>query len=253
MKKVLILLGVLVVLGIGAVVFFIVAVLNAGGQPQKEFFEAVMSGDSKRVTAMFDPALAEEVDEPVLAAWMKAFKDTVGGYDKMSPMDFSVNTNIRNGVKVTECSGTAKFQKGKAHSELTYRNGKLTRFNVKPENMREDWFAAGPTDTKLYRQRGEALLRMVASGKAEDAHAMMHASLRKEVSLDKLKQMQATVAETFGAVRGMKFEREEFNGQAGKLRVRFSVECEKAPAAGDVLFEFVGLKGHILGFNLNKP
>ena len=39
----------------------------SGEELQKNFFAAVLSGDANRVTALMDPALAAEFDEPMLA------------------------------------------------------------------------------------------------------------------------------------------------------------------------------------------
>jgi len=61
MKKTLIILGVLFLVLIVVLVGVLVWAGSVGQAKQEQFFRAVMSGDAKQVTAMFHPALRDEV------------------------------------------------------------------------------------------------------------------------------------------------------------------------------------------------
>ena len=103
---------------------------KAGAKEQEKFFAAVYSGDPKQVLALFDPRLVEEVDEPVIAEWMNAMKETLGEPEGLKASSFNTNKKYEDGVVVTESSGKIRFEKGEAESKLVLHNGKIVEFNV---------------------------------------------------------------------------------------------------------------------------
>ena len=252
MKKVLIVAGALFLILVAGFVAVLVWGQRAGQGIQEKFFRAVMSGDPQQVTAMFHPALREEVDEPVLAVWMRAAKEGLGAFQGLSKTDFSTSVEYKDGAKNTESKGKVLFEKGQAQSLLVFRDDQIVKFEIESERIGKDWFKAGPADAVLYLGRGQTFLDAFAGGRTKDAFAMMHAELQKQVPADKLQAMADQVAQAFGKVQSLKPARDEFDPTAQTLCVYYRAECEKTPAEADVLFRFLGLKGHILGFNM-KP
>ena len=251
MKKVLVLLGVLFVVAVALVVVFFVTLHRTGGGMQETFFAAVATGDPKQLTAMFHSSLVRQVDEPVLAEFMKLVNDRRGRFRGLRKMNWNTAMRTEAGVKIVESRGTVEFEKGPATSELVFHNGKLIKFFLSWENFPKDWFT-GPADTALYRRRGEAFLKAFLERRGDDAFAMMHPALQKSMPAPKLKAMIAGVTAKAGGVKGIEHDAEEVSkGRPVHLKVRYKVVCEKASTTAEVDFQFVGLKGHLVAFDLN--
>jgi len=249
MKKVLIVLGIVFLAVIAGVAALLIWAGASGSAIQEQFFTAVLSGDPGQVTAMFHPALKEEVDEPVLAAWMVAAKKNLGSYQGLSKTDFNTSTKYEGGQKITESSGTVNFEKGQAHTELAFRDGKLVKFSVKSDKLPDDWFA-GPTGTELYRERGKEFLTLFMSNKPDAAFNMMHPALKAKMPLDKLTKLVADNCSKAGKLRAVTYQSEKYDPKEQVLEVHYALECENASVVPLVKFEFVGLKGHLVAFNL---
>lgn len=244
------------------IVFLVVIVLFAGllfwaqtsgAALQEEFFQAVGSGKSDQVLALCDPALREQIDEPVLVAWIAAVNDRLGPYQGLRKTDFDTSSKLVDGATLTESKGTVDFQKGSARSELFFRDGLLVKFSVESDQLRDKWFQ-GPASNDLYRERGKQFLTHLAAGEADKARAMMHEALQEAMPLDKLQASLAALREKTGALKSIAWVKDEFEDKDGqRLKVFYRAEFEKRPMAGDVQFRFVGLKGHILAFDLAEP
>ncbi len=223
----------------------------SGGAEQRAFFTAVGSGDPAKVTALMDPALKAKIDEPVLAAWMKAFNAQLGPFVGLDPADFHTTTNTKNGVTIKESKGTVKFQKGTAECRLVLRNGLITDFSVKSDKMKGvRWFDKLP-DTTPYRARGKECLTMLLSGQVDKLYPTFHESLQKAIPLPKLKAMMANITRQTGPVQSVKFLSERFQPQGTPtLTILYNVVCQKGKTIASVTFQFAGWKGHLTGFDL---
>src|SRR6266480_7081976 len=124
-KKLLIILAALGVVLIGCLALcggFLFWAQRAGTELQTRFFTALDSGNVNQVQAMLHPALREEVDEPLLAAWMAEVHRDLGKFQGLSKTDFSTSVSYADGAKVTESTGTVNFEHGTAKSELIFRD-----------------------------------------------------------------------------------------------------------------------------------
>jgi len=247
MKKVLMVLGVLFLIGIVGFVALLFWAHSSGSGKQEKFFDAVLSGETAKFFAMTHPDIRDGIDEPVLAQWMKAFKENLGELEGLSAADFS--TNVEGNVLKTE--GTVKFTKGSAHSQLTFVDDQIVQFNVESDQMPDDWFK-GPSDTAVYRQRGEKLFRHLVGGEADQAHAMLHENVQAQFSLAKVKEVAASIQTQFGALKSITFDSDAYEKTAtGQfLDMVFQFAFEKGKAEGAVRFQFVGLKGHPVRFGI---
>jgi hypothetical protein len=90
------------------------------------------------------------------------------------------------------------------------------------------------------------------SDKNEAAHQMTHENFRKEFPPEKLKDTIAKVREEAGKLKSVTYKSERFVAKPKDqtLTVFFNVKGEKAELPGKVEFQFSGLKGHIIGFEV---
>ena len=226
---------------------------ESGEELQRTFFAAVLSGDANRVTALFDPSLQAEVDEPILAQWMAVFKTNLGELKGLSKTNFNTSTNVTSAGRFTQTSGQVNFEKGDANSELKFKDGKIVAFDIVSGKMKNaDWLklpAAG--DRQLYRDRGKQFLTFFLTDKPEDASAMMHKSLRDAAPMEKLKKMMADVAAQTGAMKSVEYLSEE-PGPSDDVKILYKVQGEKASTVASVKFQLDGMKLSLLAFKLNE-
>ncbi|MBN1341582.1 MAG: hypothetical protein JXQ73_02830 [Phycisphaerae bacterium] len=250
MKKILMILGAVFLVLILVCAGVLVWAQRSGSSHQDAFFQAVLSGNAKQVMALFDPALCEQVDEPVLAAWVAAFRDNLGPYKGLSKTDFDTQSKIEGGATITESKGAVDFEKGQARSEIRFRDGKIVAFHVTSDALPDGWFK-GPVGTELYRERGKAFLTDFLSGRPDDAFKMMHKRLQTKLPLEKLKAMTTDFVGKAGKLESIVYDSEVLTpGDVYTLRVVYKVACEKQKPTGTVEFQFDGMKGHLLAFNL---
>lgn len=255
MKKgliiVLSILGGVFLLIVGLVVLVLVLAKDAGSQRQEAFFKAVGSGQPRQVIELLDPRTTEEIDEPVLAAWMEQVNKNLGAYKGLSTTDFSTSTETSNGVTRTSSKGTLNFEKGQAQSELVYQDDKIIKFHVQSPQIGDNWFK-GPADATLYRQRAKAFLSALGEGKAKTAFDMMHPNLQKEMPLEKLTELSAAIAKALGTVTAVPCKSDTFGIVDGEQALTLLCEIQGANGILDarVRFKFIGLRGHLLGFNV---
>ncbi|MHC4985608.1 MAG: hypothetical protein ACYTFO_05575 [Planctomycetota bacterium] len=253
MKKVLMILGVVFLVGVGGFIAILVWAHAAGSAKQEAFFKAVGSGDPQQVLELFHPALREQFDAPVLAEWMKAFNESLGEFKGLSSSGFSTSTKTTDAGTETESEGTVNFEKGLAQSRSVFLDGLITEFKVESEALAGvDWFANGPSDTALYRQRGEQMLRLFLTGDAAGAHAMFHESYQEDFPLAEVEQQAASAAGALGAVQSIEVTSDEFKkiGAAQVLTVFYDVTCANGAPKASVTFRFIELKGYIVEFKM---
>jgi hypothetical protein len=245
-KKVILALGVIFAALIVGFVGLLFWAQRTGSQQQDRFFQAVMSGDPNTVLVLCDPALREQIDAPVLAAWMVQVRKQLGSYKGLSKANFSTHANSNEQGSFVESKGTVNFEQGDASSELKFRNDLLVKFSIESDKM-AGWFT-GPTDTTLYRERGEQFIRKFFARDTKGASNMMHEQLRLNVPEEKLKTMIDDVIGGAGPLKSIEFQDAKFDAEKQKLVVSYRVICENETLNATVSFEFIGLKGHLLGF-----
>lgn len=248
-KKILIVLGLCFVLLIGGFIALLMWAQKAGAELQDKFFAAVVTADPEQVLKLCDPALRKEIDAPVLGAWLNEVRATLGEYRGLSKSNFNTSMNTNDTGTTIESKGTVHFEKGDASSELKFQNNLVTAFSIDSDKLKGDWFK-GPTDTKPYRERAEQFIRKFFAQDAAGAKALMGEALIKAVPDDKLKEFMAKIVGEFGPLKTATFREEKFTTEEGQaLHVYYDLVGEKGKASGEVNFRFVGLKGHLNGFD----
>ncbi len=251
MKKLLQILGGVFLLLIVGFIALLVWAQREGAGKQEAFFQAVLSGQPQQVYALLDPALVREIDEPVLAAWMQAVRDSLGAFQSMSKTDFNTSTDTDGERTIVKSEGTVVFEKGEARSALTFADGRIVSFNVESERLGSGWFR-GPADDTVYRTRAEAFIRETMEGEPRKAYAMMHPALQEKVPLATLQNVHALAGEQFGPIQSLTVESAEFlNAPDGgqKYLLVYAVQGEEASTRVAVEFSFTGLQGVLTAFD----
>lgn len=251
MKTVLIVLGIVfLVVVVGIAALFMLG-HSAGGSGQEKFFAAVNAGDAQAVINLMHPALREQVDEPVLAEWLKAVNANLGKYQGLSATDFNSETKYENGVKTSLSKGAVNFEKGTAKSELKFQDDLLVAFDVTSDKIAPDWFK-GPGKTDLYQQQGKKFIELALGGQADKAFEMEHKVIQEQMPLEKFQAVTGRIAKAMGKVKSVEYSSDSATGKDSQisLDILYQVKCEKKTFPAKVRFQFVGLKGHLVAFDL---
>ncbi len=255
MGKVLKILGIVFVVIVVGVVALLIWAQRKGSAQQEKFFRAVLSGEPKQLMDMFDPALRDSVDEPVLAAWMKAVKGGLGEFKALSKTNFHTSSNTVNGVEVVESKGTVNFEKGEADSEVVFRDGKIAGFFVTSDKVATDWMK-DPGVEAMCRERGEAFIRAFLGGRADEVYAMVHESIRQQKSREQIAAMIERARTGAGELESVAFERIEYAGKPGEkftLKTYHKVVCERDATVAEVTFQFKDMAAHLNSFDFTPP
>ncbi|QDT13514.1 hypothetical protein [Planctomycetes bacterium K23_9] len=251
MKKILIAFAAFFCLGGISLVGCLVLASRMTSDAHKDFFDQVATGDANLVLSKCTPGLQDEIDAPVLSAWLTQFNKELGAFESTSNFNYNIQSN--NGVTTTQVGGTANFASGKADVELKYIGDLLNGFDVKSPALEGDWFT-GPEDSTLYQDRAKEFLRAFAGGKTSEAYAMMHEALQSEIDEAAAAKMGQSVAELVGEVNDIEVTGTEFTNTDGdKLIVSTIVSGESKKLDATVTYQFIGLKGHLLAFNFSSP
>lgn len=250
MKRALMVLGVVFLLGVAVVAGILVWAHRAGQRGQDRFFAAVAAGDPGQLTALFHPALAQKVDPPVLAIWMAAVNERLGAYQGLSRTGFETKSEAVEGGARTTSQGTARFAGGEAEVKLVSLNGQLVEFEVASPKL-EGWFHP-PVDS-LYRERASEFLRALVDGRDEAAYSMMHPELQKVMPLAAIGKTMQSVRAEIGAWESVEYENDTgYSVEDGlpTLRMVGLIRGTQAKAKAMVKFQFPGLRGELLGFEI---
>lgn len=221
---------------------------SAQAGAQEDFFRALNSGQTKQLTKLMRPELLEQIDVPVLDAWMKAMNERLG------PVRSIDQTNVSNENKLTlrieSTEATVEFERGKAKSTMQTVNDKLIKFNVTSEQLGDDWFQ-GPADTQIYQELGITFIKRFMNGQTEEAYEMCHPALQKAVNAEAFAGMVQQIREAAGSLKEVTFQksRMDFSDDTQDLLLDFDITSENATGTCEIKIQFVGLKGHLLGFD----
>lgn len=250
MKKIILVAGILFTLGSVSVAGCLLMASRITTNAHREFFDLVASADPNQLLEQSDDQLVRDIDAPVLQAWMNELNQALGNYKRTLVDGFKCNTHQSENSRITEISGIAVFDRGQATASLTYIDGKLAGFRVDSDQLPSGWFT-GPTDTTLYQERSEKFLQAMLQDRPLDAFTMMHEALQKEVTVDSLRLMGQRVIQVAGPIKKMNSTEQQFNDEEGqRLTVKTKVVGQNETMDARVIFQFIGMKGHLLEFGL---
>ena len=212
---------------------------------QREFLDAFESQDPHRLMAMMSPELRARIDPPILAALMQTTREKLGRITDVTQTRFNVRANSQT---LKESTATLTFEKGTGTSDIQLVDDKLTFFEIKSPQL-ADWFS-GPKTTEFYEKIGEDFLRNLMANKSDAAWEMCHDALKDTLSRKDFARMCVKAAEQSNGAISMDVT-EATMEQSDVLRIKYDIETQKAGTMkGSIKIEFVGMRGHLLGFNL---
>ncbi|NLI78248.1 MAG: hypothetical protein GX442_17665 [Candidatus Riflebacteria bacterium] len=247
---------------IGCVVAVIFAVLiavgvyigfSSGSATQEKFFQAFATDDPAPVMALMHPELRKVIDPPILRAWQKAFNKNLGAFKGLKLNGFSTSSKVENGMKLYESKGEAEFEKGTAQVELNYVDDQIVKFTVESPQMPKAWFT-GPDGTEFYREKAKEFWARFFRKEADAAWGMLGSQLQDKVSQVDFNKQVEEITTNFGTCKAMTFQTEKFEEteDTQDLRIFFRLDTDHGPAEGMTKFQFIGLRGVLLGYNI-KP
>jgi hypothetical protein len=202
------------------------------------------------VLDLLDPAVREQVDEPVLAAWMAAVKQHLGAFRGLSGSKFSTSSKVEGGHTILESGGEVEFEKGTAESQLRFVDDLIVAFKIESEVLPKPWFTELP-DTSLYDRRAREFLAKLLAADADGALAMMHEDLRAKFERDQLRSGLEGLKTRLGEVAQVQSLTQEFRpGPPQEVVLRYTLDGARQDVTAYVRFAFDGMKGHLLGFTV---
>lgn len=244
-------------MGLGAFAMVLVVLFRViGGRGEKqlaEFFTRIRSASTADVQGMLAPAVRDIVDPELMAEMVKHVATDFGGFRSVRTNGMRFESKFVNGHWNSEFEGVFVFEKKEVHLEVDFRGEQLSGLLIKDQAAAKEVLARVPPlpkDTKPYAKRGDEFLRAVITKKADVAWPMLNEQIQKQVGrqgfdkqLASLKEPKTIEEITVKAARPEK-------GDPTTLEVIYQCRLDGQSVRGHVSFQFLNLKGHLIGFGL---
>ena len=214
---------------------------------QKSFVDAIAKNNAANLYQQMHPALKRAVDQPVLVAWMDAMKKKLGSVEVLKVAQETTD-ELKTGTRLTS-EATIEFDEGKATSKIQTLNGQLVSFEVNSPEL-QDWFK-GPATTTLYEDFGSDFIRRFMQEENTIVASMCHRALREKIEEPALSELIERVKRKTGELTSVTLKNKtmEFKPNSQKLFLNYNLECEGNDVTCEVAIQFIGMKGHLIGFN----
>ena len=211
------------------------------------FLRHLEASELDKLMAMFHPKLKEEVDPPVLQALIDGMKEKLGKIESIeidAESKESVGDNEHYSAELS-----AKHANGSSTLKLKAINGQVISFSLNSEELKE-WFK-GPPTTDFYEEKGNQFIQKFTAGKEEEIRAMCHPALQKVIEGEKLTNMIKFVDDSLGQERKSELSDTSYSaeGNKQKLTVQYNLTGDKGDLTLELVYQFVGMKGHLLEFS----
>ncbi len=214
---------------------------------ETKFYRSISLGDADAAYQQMHPALQELIDLPVLEAWSIAVRDTLGSYQSKTQSEFK-RTQQLTGVMI-DIESELVFEHGSATASMSFFDGQMVAFNVQSDQL-TNWFE-GPTRLDPYTKTAEAFIAAFLRKDGDQARSLMHDALKKLFVENELESMMQNVAENSGALKEsqLKSHRMSLENDRQALYLVYGIDCENATGECEIEIQFIGMKGHLIGFN----
>ena len=129
-----------------------------------------------------------------------------------------------------------EFERATGEGTLHIRDNFVTAYHVRLPVVPRDWSPA-PDDKAYWKDRGQEVLRAYASGDTLSAYSLMAAEFQAEWTLSQFGEYVETAAESFGAVREVKFVSEAESTTPFLIEMYFHIQGDEQSAYVKVRFK----------------
>ena len=217
---------------------------------EERFVRAVATKEPAAVLKMLDLRIRDDVDEPVLAAWMSVIRQRLGTLEDVELLGTEVIEGDDPAEWLTRSRCRAEFRDGLADVTLEMQGGNIVGFAIESPLIPEDWFQ-GPQNTDFYRQRGRDLLTYIVTDFPGRAYPLLGEGFKRTISVEDLGAATATEPITRGELESITYASESFGRSGGGvyLTIYYDLVYEKGTSRGSVRYRFVDMKSHIVKFD----
>ncbi|EKD82440.1 MAG: hypothetical protein ACD_39C01297G0003, partial [uncultured bacterium] len=179
-----------------------------------------------------------------------------GNFDGLNMNGMSFSDKTSNGKRTQDYSGNFRFAKKEIAMEMNFLNGLLFGFLVKDTAVAQaalkeaNVIPAGAE--KRYVKKAEEFWQAGLSGNEAAAFALMNEAVQKQFGRESIVEMLKNVSDKNGKVVAIKFlSSRPKEPDSNKSLFFFSLDFPEAKdVPAHITFEFVGLKGHLVGFSV---
>jgi len=225
-----------------------------GQQLQDAFETAIQSRKADNVLRMLTDEIRSEIDEPVMQRLLEQINTNLGL--ARSRTQTGLRSIVDGQKHIIESVAEVTFENGEATIELNSVDGKLTGFNVSSKKL-INWLDR-PSSNALYERMGSEFIRTVMLDNVSTAFDMMHPLLQKQLGRDDFAAMAEVTRGTIDADNdltiGVNNSRmlETKADSAPTMLIDFDLRNGDITGTCEINIQFVGMRGHLLGFHFNK-
>ncbi len=225
-----------------------------GQQLQDAFESAIQSGKASNVIQMLTVEIRSEVDEPVLQRLLEQIDTKLGRVQSRTQTSLRSSVNGKN--RIIESIAEVTFEKGSATIDLNSVDGRLTGFNVSSKRL-VSWLDR-PSSNGLYERMGSDFIRTLLMSDISTAFDMMHPVLQKQLGREDFAAMAEAARGTIDADNGLEISvnnsrmLEGKDGATPTMLIDFDLVDGDLTGTCEIKIQFVGMRGHLLGFHFNK-
>ena len=230
--------------------FAILFILGAQAQAQvdeeklDQFLNAVQIGETEGLLNLMHPKLAEQIDPPILEAWLQSVAYKLGSVEVVLPA-----TSIIAGDR-EEFTSNVSFTKGTARVAITVLNDSIVAFEVQSDEL-ANWFQR-PTSLKIYRDRVERFMTALDNQEYDRCLSLMHSQIAEKLNAEILSEYLEKVEQVVGASRTRKFQFAKLtilpDERLEQIDLYYEIEGSLGSVTAEFAIRFQGMRGQLVGF-----
>ncbi len=214
------------------------------GEKLDQFLGVVQQGETDGLLRLMHPKLAEQIDPPILEAWLQAVAYKLGRVEVVTPA-----TSIIAGDR-EEFTSNVRFMKGTARVAITVLNDSIVAFEVQSDEL-VNWFQR-PTSLKIYRDRVERFMTALDKQEYELCLSLMHTQIAEKLSTETLNEYVEKVDQAVGTSRERKFQYAKLtvlpDERLEQIDLYYEIEGSLGSVTAEFAIRFQGMRGQLVGF-----
>ena len=214
-------------------------------------FNAIASQNPAEMTALCRPELSQELDTPILAAWMKAFNTAMGKLKSADNGGLTSTKKTSQGNTLLTVVGKVDCVNGPVDLNLRYLNEKLISFDISSQQIKNSkWFQ--DVNMSYCKAKGKDFLRHLVSGDAQKAAAMMMPKLREKFTHQQIENAMKNFTAKYGLPSKLTVTNTQTTNSDNTqiIKIDYDYTGQQENCSAYVKFAIIGLKAEVVGFNI---